>query len=131
MTPDHQTNDRRPAAPLPPCTDHERRIALLEQSVDSLKRTNEGVSTKLDLILAQVTKVAILEEKHNTQVLDITRAHDKVSRVEEKHDALAIEIRAFMNQMKGQSKILWSLGAVVGMLLIKVLFFAAGQGMTP
>lgn len=89
-----------------------------------------AVSTKLDLILAQITKVAILEEKHQNQGVDITRAHDKISKLEAKHDDLALEIRAFMNQMKGQSKILWAIGSVVGMLLVKVLFFAANNGMT-
>ena len=53
--------DRRAQLPSP-CAEHERRIALTEQSVTSLKLTNEGITTKLDLILAQVTRVALLEE---------------------------------------------------------------------
>ena len=113
-----------------PCADHEKRMAMAEKSVETVERTMENVSTKLDLILAQITKVAILEEKHHNQTVDVTRAHDKINKQEIKHDALALEIRAFMNQMKGQSKVLWALGGVVGVLLVKVLFFAANNGMT-
>lgn len=114
-----------------PCAEHEKRISLTEQAVMSIKQTSEGMTTKLDLILAQVTKVAILEERHNNQAIDITRAHSKIESLEEKHDELAQEIRAFMNQMKGQSKVLWAIGGVVGMLLIKVLFWSSSHGMTP
>ena len=126
---DQPVFDRRNPAQYP-CQDHEKRLSLTEHSVDTVERTMEAVSTKLDLILAQITKVAILEEKHQNQGIDITRAHDKISKLEAKHDDLAVEIRAFMNQMKGQSKILWAIGSVVGMLLVKVLFFAANNGMT-
>ena len=113
------------------CQDHEKRLSLTEQAVSSIKATNEGMTTKLDLILAQVTKVAILEERHNNQSIDITRAHDKISKLETKHDELAVEIRAFMNHTKGQAKVLWVIGGAVGMLAIKILFFAASSGMTP
>lgn len=121
--------DRR--AQSVPCQDHERRLSLTEQAVEDLRQTNQGITTKLDLILAQVTKVAILEERHNNQALDITRAHDKVGKLENKHDDLAIEIRAFMNQTKGMMKIVWAIGGVVGVLLVKVLFFAAHNRMAP
>lgn len=127
---DNQILDRRDPRQYP-CADHERRLSLAEQSVDRVERTMDAVSTKLDLILAQITKVAILEEKHQNQGIDISRAHDKIGKLEEKHDALAVEIREFMNQMKGQSKILWAIGSVVFMLVVKVLFFAANNGMTP
>lgn len=115
----------------PPCAEHEKRLALTERSVSSMERTMEAVSTKLDLILAQITRVAILEEKHTNQQSDLNRAHSKIADLSSKHDTLAEEIRAFMNFAKGQGKVLWALGGVVGLLLIKVLFFAAGQGMTP
>lgn len=133
--------DRRNPAQYP-CADHEKRLSLTEQAVSSIKATNEGMTTKLDLILAQMTKVVILEERHNNHAIDITRAHSKVSDLEkrtegalkevgDKHEALAIEIREFMNHTKGQNKVLWAIGAVVGALLVKVLFFAANNGMTP
>ena len=122
----------------PPCSDHERRIGaietktvLTEQAVLSLKATNEELTTKMDLLLAQMTKVSLLEERNITQQVDITRAHKKIEDLEKKHDDLATEIRAFMNYSKGQQKIMWTIGGVVMALVIKALFFAANNGMTP
>lgn len=121
-----------------PCTDHEKRMGaietkaiLTEQAVLSIKATNEGLTTKMDLLLAQMTKVALLEERDITQQVDITRAHKKIEDLEKKHDDLAVEIRAFMNYSKGQQKIMWTIGGVVMALVIKALFFAANNGMTP
>lgn len=114
-----------------PCSEHEKRISLTEQAVMSLKQTNEGITTKLDLLLAQMTKVALLEERNVTQQVDLTRAHAKIEANEVKFEKLADESRAFMNYAKGQNKVLWSLSCAVGVLLIKVLFFAANSGMHP
>jgi hypothetical protein len=119
--------DRR--SPMP-CNDHEKRLALTEQAVMSIKQTSEGMTTKLDLILAQITKVAILEEKHSNLLIDNDRAHSKIADVTDKLDKLAEESRGFMNYTKGQNKILWAIGSVVLGLLIKALFFAANNGMT-
>ena len=114
-----------------PCSDHDKRLTMAEKAVSSVEKVMEAVSTKLDLILAQITKVAILEEKHSNLIVDNDRAHKKIAALEKKHDDLAIEIRAFMNQMKGQSKVMWAIGAAVGALVVKALFFAANNGMTP
>ena len=121
-----------------PCSDHEKRMGaietkaiLTEQAVLSIKATNEGLTTKMDLLLAQMTKVALLEERNITQQVDITRAHKKIEDLEKKHDDLATEIRAFMNYTKGQQKILWAIGTAVAALIVKALFFAANHGMTP
>lgn len=114
-----------------PCADHEKRISLTEQAVMSIKQTNEGMTTKLDLILAQITRVAILEEKHTNQQTDLNRAHSKISELTTKHDTLAEQSREFMNFTKGRDKVLWVIAAAVGVLLVKVLFFAANNGMTP
>lgn len=115
----------------PPCQDHERRLSLCEQSLASLKQTNEGITTKLDLILAQITRVALLEEKHTNLMADNNRAHSKIAELAKDHNKLSEEIRAFMNYTKGQNKVLWWIGGIVAGLFIKVVFFAAGNGMTP
>lgn len=130
MTEQTQTFDRRDPRQYP-CADHERRISLTEQSVASLKQTNEGITTKLDLILAQVTRVALLEEKHTTLMTDNNRAHDKISGLQKDVDALAIECRDFISYTKGQNKVIWAIAAAVAALFVKVLFFAANNGMTP
>lgn len=121
-----------------PCPDHEKRMGaieikavLTEQAVLSLKATNEGLTTKMDLLLAQMTKLALLEERNITQQGDITRAHKKIEDIEKKHDELATEIRAFMNYSNGQQRVMWAIGAAVAALVIKALFFAANHGMTP
>ena len=115
----------------PPCASHENRISLTEQAVMSLKQTNEGLTTKMDLLLAQMTKVALLEERNITQQIELARANTKIDANAEKMETLAEESRAFMNYSKGQNKVLWTLGIAVGALLVKALFFAASNGMTP
>jgi len=120
---DRRTPDNKP------CAEHAQRIALTEKSVSHMERTMEAVSTKLDLILAQITKVAILEEKHSNLFLDNDRAHKKIADNVEKLDRLSEETRAFMNYTKGQNKILWAVGGTVFALWIKIMFFASSHGM--
>lgn len=122
--------DRRDKS-QPHCCVQESEISALKHENSALQKTMDGVSTKLDLILAQITKVAILEERHNTQAIDVTRAHSKISNVADELTALAKETRAFINYSQGRDKVLWAIGAAVCMLAIKTLFFAASHGMTP
>ena len=111
--------------------DHEKRISLTEQAVLSLMHTNEGMTTKLDLILAQVTKVAILEERHNNQQVDVTRAHAKIGAVEKDLETMSREARNFISYSQGRDKVLWAIGVAVMVLFVKVLFFTAATGMKP
>ena len=104
---------------------------MAERKLSSVEKVMDAVSTKLDLILAQITKVAILEEKHSNLIIDNDRAHKKISDLTDKFDKLAEETKAFMNYSKGQNKVLWAIGGVVMALVIKALFFAANNGMTP
>lgn len=129
LQPIHQPVYDRRSSSL--CTEHEKRISLTEQAVMSLKSTNEGITSKLDLLLAQMTKVALLEERNITQQLDLSRAHSNIKSNADKLEVLAVESRAFMNYTKGQTKVLWVIGAVVFGLLVKTLFFAANNGMQP
>lgn len=124
-------HDRRAPQKETPCSDHAQRLALTEKSVNQMERTMEAVSTKLDLILAQITKVAILEEKHSNLLIDNDRAHKKISDIAAKLDALSTEARGFMKYTEGQNKVLWAIGGIVMALVIKALFFAASHGMTP
>lgn len=114
-----------------PCSDHEKRVSMMEKSVTAVERTMDAVSTKLDLILAQITKVAILEEKHSNLILDTDRAHKKIEDLSDKLDKLSEETRAFINYTRGQNKVLWAIGAGFIVLLVKVLFFSAQHGMAP
>lgn len=129
----------------PPCK-HEFEIKALAQRDEALQKSMDGVSTKLDLILAQITKVAVLEEKHSNQTVDLTRAHDKIGKLEKELDEkagslkreldeLSKEARGFINHTNGMAKMAWllwtCLGAGVVTLFVKVLFFASAHGMTP
>ena len=116
---------------------HEPAIQALKASEASMQKSIDGVSTKLDLILAQITKVAVLEEKHSNQVADINRAHKYIKDLEEQQEKdvdalrkelsdLAKETRAFINQAKGMWALLSFLGAGFIATLVKVLFFMGG-----
>lgn len=110
---------------------HEKRIAMIEQINAQTSLTMEAVSGKLDLILAQITRVAILEEKYTTQQVDVTRAHTRIAMLETSLNALSVEAREFISYSKGRDMVLWALGGGLAALAIKVLFFAASHGMTP
>lgn len=114
-----------------PCNEHDKRLTMAEKNLSSVEKVMDAVSTKLDLILAQITKVAILEEKHSNLIIDNDRAHKKISDLTDKFDKLAEETKAFMNYSKGQQKVMWTIGTAVAALVIKALFFAANNGMTP
>ena len=131
MAEEHLIDRRAPTDGTRPCDNHTNRLTLLEHSSAATQKVMEAVSTKLDLILAQITKVAILEERHNNQQLDVDRAHGKIERIEKSVETLGIETRAFISYSQGRDKVLWTIAAAVAALFIKVLFFAANNGMTP
>jgi hypothetical protein len=110
---------------------HEGTIAGLIHDRDDLKKSMEVVSTKLDLILAQITKVAILEERHNNSTQDINRAHLYVANLEKEVKTLSTEVRSFISESKGMAKMAWIvwtiLSSAVGLVFVKVLFFMQGH----
>ena len=89
--------------------DYEHRVSALEHASQTLKEAISGMTIKLDLILAQVTKVAILEEKHNTQQLDLNRLYTRVETLNDKHETLSVESREFSNIVKGMGRVAWAL----------------------
>ena len=115
--------------------DYEHRVSSLEHASQTLKEAISGMTIKLDLILAQVTKVAILEEKHNTQQLDLSRLYTRVETLNDKHETLSVESREFSNIVKGMGRMAWALWSVLGatvlVLFIKILFFMGKNGVTP
>ena len=107
------------------CQDHDMRIALIEQALFGLKTTSEGIIGKLDLLIAQTTKVALLEERHVAQAGDVNRAHERIKALDFVVTSHIKEAEAFINHSKGRDKVLWAMGAAIFALLIKSLFFAA------
>jgi len=121
-----QLNDRRAPTPKIECK-HEGLLAGLAHDRDSMKQTLEAVSTKLDLILAQITKVAILEERHTNSAADINRAHLYIANLEKDVKAMNEEVKDFMSQAKGMGRMAWAvwslLASGLGVMLIKILFY--------
>ena len=114
---------------VPECK-HEGLLAGLQHDRDSMKGTLEAVSTKLDLILAQITKVAILEERHTNSAADINRAHLYIANLEKDVKEMSTEVKDFMSQAKGMGRMAWAvwslLASGLGVMLIKILFYLPG-----
>lgn len=131
--PESLQDDRRSSSET--MRDYEHRVSSLEHASQTLKEAISGMTIKLDLILAQVTKVAILEEKHNTQQLDLNRLYTRVETLNDKHETLSVESREFSNIVKGMGRVAWALWSVLGatvlVLFIKILFFMGKNGVTP
>ena len=116
---------------MPEDCKHEGTIAGLIHDRDDLKKSMEAVSTKLDLILAQITKVAILEERHNGSTQDINRAHLYIANLEKEVKSLSQEVREFISESKGMAKMAWIvwtlLSGGLGLMLAKIFFFMNGH----
>lgn len=113
---------------------HEREISGLLVDRDSMKKTMDAVSMKLDLILAQITKVAVLEEKHSNATSDINRAHLYIVNVEKEVEQLGREVREFIAYTKGVTRTAWAvwsiLAGTVFAVMVKVMFFMGAHGVT-
>lgn len=118
-------------------------IENLKQRDNDLQKAIDSVSMKLDLILVQITKVAVLEEKHTSQAADINRAHAYIADLKRRHEADDKELRelvatlsrdtlAYINQSKGQNRVIWTLittfGSALLTMLVKILFFMGANG---
>ncbi len=118
---------------IPPVID--RRISGLESAYSYLKDTMKEIVEKLNSILEQSTKVAILAEKQANHAIDLERAEKRIVEVEAKYSTLHTQVSEFISFIRGLTKlayILWTgLGAVVFLILIKILFFLGKQGFMP
>ncbi len=110
---------------------HETRISNLEAQDSTIKESLNKFENKLDLILLQISKVAVLEANHGHQNEAIGRAFERIESVEK---TLA-DVNRFVHRTEGMAKmayILWgALGSGLVMLAIKVMFFMGSHGVTP
>jgi tetrahydromethanopterin S-methyltransferase subunit G len=132
MTEQVQFDRRQPVPERHAECKHESKIISLDAGASEMRKTLEGVSTKLDLILAQITKVAVLEEKHSNQTADVNRAHSYIAKLEKDVDTLSIEVREFMAYSRGMARTAWAVwgllsGLVMG-IFIKMIFFMGANG---
>lgn len=118
---------------IPPVID--RRINALEGTHNFLKGSIEEIKLTLSQILEQNTKIAVIAEKQASHQIDLERAELRIKEMEAKHLALYTQVSEFISFIRGLTKlayILWSsLGAVVFLMLVKILFFVGKQGFVP
>lgn len=108
-----------------PCN-YVSRIDALERRDDSIfsaiKKMEDKFDSKLDLILFQISKIAVLEANHQHQSTALDRAFKKIEDLQKSVD-VTLE---FKNKTEGMAKMAWylwgGLSGVVGFLLIKVFF---------
>ena len=113
---------------MPDCHDckHEGKIAMLEQRDQMIMDALNELKGKTDLILMQVTKVAVLEANHGHHAEALGRAFSRIESAEKQIKDISVESREFMNQIKGMMRVaywLWgAMGTGLGEMLIKILF---------
>lgn len=108
-----------------PCSQLHR-IDTLERKDESifsaLKKMEDKFDSKLDLILFQISKIAVLEANHQHQSSALDRAFKKIEDLEKSVEGTV----AFKHKTEGMAKMAWylwaALSGVVGFLLIKVFF---------
>lgn len=101
---------------------HEGDIQMLKSNETSMQKALDGVNMKLDMILAQITKVAVLEEKHQYQGEALGRAFAKLGAMETE----MLELDRFRHRTEGMAKMAWILWGAIGSavfgLALKVFF---------
>lgn len=101
------------------------RIENLERKEDivfaALKKMEDKFDAKLDLILFQIQKIAVLEANHINHQAGLSRAFEKLESLEEQ----ARDLYAFKNHTSGMAKMAWVLWSALGIsvagLLVKVM----------
>jgi hypothetical protein len=117
----------------------EPRLVALEQQDNALHKALDKFDTKLDAILTQVSKIAVLEANHSHHSDGLGRAFKAIADLNNKHDAddVAIngrlsDLEKFMNKTTGMAQlayILWgAMGGGLILLTVKVLFFMGSNG---
>ena len=105
---------------MEPCP-HETRIASIEQRherlLESIKKMEDKFDAKLDMIIFQINKVAVLEEKHTYQSQALGRAFEKLGMVELDIDKL----KSFMDKTEGMARMAWYIWGAMGIGLASVI----------
>lgn len=123
--------------PEQPNCDINTRIALLEANTKAKQETERSNSDKLDVILARLERISILEERQSAHYEDFQKVEqehrvlwDALNDAKKRISTLELETTAYVSYAKGQNKLLYAMMGVAGSVFIKVLFFASANGMT-
>ena len=106
-----------------PCTQMHR-IEILEKRDDDLltafKAMSDKFDTKLDMIIFQINKIAVLEVEHQNHKSSMTRAFDAIDALSKKVELLG----SFKDKAEGMTKMAWVLWSAMGIsittLVIKI-----------
>ena len=100
---------------------HEARLTTLERRHDtvleSFKKMEDKFDAKLDMILYQINKVSVLEEKHSYQSAALERAFSRIQTLDEAIDKLS----SFRDHAEGMAKMAWILWSAMGLSLAAVI----------
>ena len=108
-----------------PCT-FVHRIENLEKRDDDmvslLGKIESKFDSKLDMIIFQINKVAVLEASHQAHSSAMERCFATMEKISSRLDAMD----AFRNRTEGMAKMAWvlwgAMGTGVGFLLLKAMF---------
>ena len=100
------------------------RIDVLEKRDDDLlaafKSMTDKFDTKLDMIIFQINKIAVLEVEHQNHKSSMTRAFDAIEGLAKKVELL----HSFKDKAEGMTKMAWVLWSAMGIsittLIIKI-----------
>jgi hypothetical protein len=97
------------------------RIDVLEKRDETifaaLKKMEDKFDSKLDLILFQINKIAVLEANHNNHAQGMQRAFSKIESLE----SADRELEAFRNKTEGMAKMAWILWGAIGSGVLALL----------
>lgn len=97
------------------------RIETLERRDETIfaaiKKMEDKFDAKLDLILFQIQKIAVLEANHENHQLGMQRAFSRIEDLEHQ----ARDLQAFRNQTHGMAKMAWILWTALGVSVAGVI----------
>lgn len=112
-----------------PCSQHHR-IGTIEKNMDGVMEKLQAMESKfdgkLDLILMQINKIAVLEANHANHSSALGRAFDKVEKLEEDSRRL----NEFKSKAEGMAQLAWVLWGSIGAGTLALMFkvFLASNG---
>ena len=109
---------------MPEICPHEKRLDTIEKRndgiVESLRQMENKFDAKLDMILMQLNKVAILEEKHSYQSAALERAFNKITTLDTEFEEL-VKFKSHVEGMARMAYIIWgAMGVSIVAMLSKV-----------
>lgn len=99
---------------------NEGRLVRVEIKTDNLADSFSKVEGKLDLILSNVSKIAVLEMHHAHHTQAFERAFNRIEGLETKTNTF----ESFMDGAKGMSKMALGLWGAFGSSLIALIVYA-------